>query len=80
MDDVEAVVGERETIGIADLERHGQPGRPPHAVRAALEGRLRPIDTDDPAGRHDPCQVDRDRARSAADVEQVLAGRRWGSR
>ncbi len=78
VDDVEAVVGDVEVVDVADrrgdvvdapLGRHG------HGL---VEDRALPFQGHDLTGSHDGRQVRSDGSRSAADVEEALAGREMG--
>ena len=73
VDDVERVVVGRERVDVADLERDVHPARVGGGPR--LGQRIGgDVDAHHPAGRHAGGQVDGDRARAAADVEQVEPG------
>ena len=73
VDDVEAVIREPERVGVTDLEVDVDPRRR-GVVPCRTKGCLGPVETDHPTRRNEPGEVDRDGARSASDVEEVLAG------
>ena len=73
VDGVEARVLDRERVGVPGAEF--EVGELPGVAPGELDHLGGAVEPDDPSGGQPPCQVDGDRPRAAADVEQVAAGR-----
>ena len=73
MHDVEAGVRVRQGVHVADVEGDLARARPPCGVAGDLDDPFGPVEADDLPRGDARRQVDRDRSRAAADVEEALA-------